>query len=33
MNNKVAFAGYILASLAGICLIKGLVIISTERGN
>lgn len=33
MNNKAAFAGYILASLAGICLIKGLVIISTERGN
>lgn len=33
MSNKAAFAGYILASLAGVCLIKGLVILTTERGN
>lgn len=32
MNSKLSIISYTLAALAGVCFIRGLVILSDERG-
>lgn len=33
MNNRLALVSYSLATLAGACLVSGLAILASEKGN
>ena len=32
MGNTLTFTGYMLAAMAGVCFVKGLAILSFEKG-